>query len=330
MIFDKEHYMNIKDTNTLSKAIEDVAPFCVGWSLTDKADDLVCFTQARRRVLMYKEFEIPKRTGGTRRITAPVGKLKDIQKCIAIILSPYYLVPDCVHGFVEGRSVATNASKHIERNYVLNIDLKDFFPTITYTRVMKALMELGFNEEVSDTIARLCTIPLWDESSQMLRNALPQGSPASPLLSNIVCSSLDQRLMALAKRFGLTYSRYADDITFSSNHSVYAKDSAFLQELEDIVKSSGFKINEKKTRLQKKGSRQEVTGLIVGEKINTYRQFTKNLRAAVFHADTNGCTPHEFKNIMGRVSYLAMVKGPDDPIVKRLRAIMSKVEVLTA
>lgn len=330
MIFDKEHYMNIKDTNTLSKAIEDVAPFCVGWSLTDKADDLVCFTQARRRVLMYKEFEIPKRTGGTRRITAPVGKLKDIQNCIAIILSPYYLVPDCVHGFVEGRSVATNASKHIERNYVLNIDLKDFFPTITYTRVMKALMELGFNEEVSDTIARLCTIPLWDESSQMLRNALPQGSPASPLLSNIVCSSLDQRLMALAKRFGLTYSRYADDITFSSNHSVYAKDSAFLQELEDIVKSSGFKINEKKTRLQKKGSRQEVTGLIVGEKINTYRQFTKNLRAAVFHADTNGCTPHEFKNIMGRVSYLAMVKGPDDPIVKRLRAIMSKVEVLTA
>ena len=330
MIFDKEHYMNIKDTNTLSKAIEDVAPFCVGWSLTDKADDLVCFTQARRRVLMYKEFEIPKRTGGTRRITAPVGKLKDIQKCIAIILSPYYLVPDCVHGFVEGRSVATNASKHIERNYVLNIDLKDFFPTITYTRVMKALMELGFNEEVSDTIARLCTIPLWDESSQMLRNALPQGSPASPLLSNIVCSSLDQRLMALAKRFGLTYSRYADDITFSSNHSVYAKDSAFLQELEDIVKSSGFKINEKKTRLQKKGSRQEVTGLIVGEKINTYRQFTKNLRAAVFHADTNGCTPHEFKNIMGRVSYLAMVKGPDDPIVKRFRAIMSKVEVLTA
>ena len=319
--------MNIKDTNTLSKAIEDVAPLCVGWTLTDKVDDLVCFTQARRRVLMYKEFEIPKRTGGTRRITAPVGKLKDIQKCIAIILSPYYLAPDCVHGFVEGRSVATNASKHIERNYVLNIDLKDFFPTITYTRVMKALMELGFNEEVSDTIARLCTIPSWDKSSQMLRNALPQGSPASPLLSNIVCTSLDQRLMALAKRFGLTYSRYADDITFSSNHSVYAKDSAFLQELEDIVNSSGFKINEKKTRLQKKGSRQEVTGLIVGKKINTYRQFTKNLRAAVFHAETNGCTPGELNNIMGRISYLAMVKGPDDPIVKRFRAIMSKVEV---
>ena len=327
MIFDKEHFMDIKDINTLSKAIEDVAPFCAGWSLTDKVEDLSSLAHARRRMLMYKEFDIPKRTGGTRRITAPIGKLKDIQKCISVVLAPYYLVPDCVHGFAEGRSVASNAIKHTSKNYVLNIDLKDFFPTITYTRVSKSLRELGFNEDVSDTIARLCTIPIWDEQSQMLRNALPQGSPASPLLSNIVCSTLDQRLSVLAKRYGLTYSRYADDITFSSNHSVYAKDGEFFKEFEDIVRSSGFKINEKKTRLQKRGSRQEVTGIIVGEKINTYRQFTKNLRAAVFHAETNGCTPREFNNIMGRVSYMAMVKGPDTPIVKRFRAIMSKVEI---
>ena len=116
-------------------------------------------------------------------------------------------------------------------------------------------------------------------------------------------------------------------MTFSSNHSVYAKDGAFFQELENIVSSSGFRVNEKKTRVQKKGSRQEVTGLIVGEKVNTYRQFSKNLRAAVFHAETNGCTPKELNNIMGRVSYMAMVKGPDDPVVKRFRAVMSKVEV---
>ena len=232
-----------------------------------------------------------------------------------------------MQGFTEGRSVATNACKHTSKNYVLNIDLKDFFPTITYTRVVKSLKELGFNDEVSDIIARLCTIPMWDEQIQMLRNSLPQGSPASPLLSNIVCSTLDKRLTDLARRYGLTYTRYADDMTFSSDHSVYAKDSIFLKELENIVESSGFKINEKKTRLQKKGSRQEVTGLIVGEKVNTYRQFIKNLRAAVFHAETNGCTPHEFNNIVGRVSYLAMVKGPDDRIVRRFRAIMSKVEI---
>ena len=319
--------MEIKDSHTLSKAIEEIAPFCVGWALTDKVGDIRRMAQARFRSLMYKEFDIPKRSGGTRRITAPTGKLKDIQRCISAIVAPYYRTPECVHGFAEGRSVATNARNHTGRNYVLNIDLKDFFPTITYTRVMKSLQELGFNEEVSDIISRLCTIPMWDERKEMWRNALPQGSPSSPLLSNIVCSSLDQRLSALAKRYGVTYSRYADDMTFSSDHSVYARDGLFFKELEDIVRSSGFKINEKKTRLQKKGSRQEVTGLIVGEKVNTYRQFTKNLRAAVFHAETNGCTPHEFNNIMGRVSYMAMVKGTDAPVVKRFRAIMSKVYI---
>ena len=320
--------MDIKDVNTLTRAIEQIAPFCVDWTLSDRADDLIRMAEARRRQLMYKEFEIPKRSGGTRRITAPTGRLKDIQKCISVILAPYYQVPECVHGFTEGKSVASNASMHTAKNYVLNIDLKDFFPTITYTRVVKSLKGLGFNDEVSDIIARLCTIPMWDEQSQMLRNSLPQGSPASPLLSNIVCSTLDRRLTDLARRHRVTYTRYADDMTFSSNHSVYAKDSSFLQELEDIVRSCGFKINEKKTRLQKKGSRQEVTGLIVCEKVNTYRQFTKNLRAAVFHAETNGCTPYDFNNIMGRISYLAMVKGPDNPNVKRFRAIMSKIDIL--
>lgn len=319
--------MDIKNVNTLAKAIEEIAPFCVGWALSDRADDLKRMAEARHRQCMYKEFEIPKRSGGTRRITAPTGKLKDIQKCLSVIIAPYYLVPDCVQGFTEGRSVSTNACKHTSKNYVFNIDLKDFFPTITYTRVMKSLLELGFNEEVSDIISRLCTIPMWDEQKQMFRNALPQGSPASPLLSNIVCTSLDKRLSALAQRHGVTYSRYADDITFSSNHSVYSKNGQFFKELEDIVRALGFKINEKKTRLQKKGSRQEVTGLIVGEKVNTYRQFTKNLRAAVFHAETNGCTPHDFNNIMGRVSYLAMVKGPDDPLVKKFRARISKVYI---
>lgn len=319
--------MGIKDIHTLAKSIEDIAPFCVGWALTDRVGDLSRLAEARRRQLMYKEFEIPKRSGGTRRITAPVGKLKDIQKCISAILSPYYQVPECVHGFTEGKSVATNAIQHIGKNYVLNIDLKDFFPAITYTRVHKELQELGFNEEVSDIISRICTIPMWDEERQMWRNSLPQGSPASPLLSNIVCRSLDQRMTALSKRYGLDYSRYADDITFSSNHSVYAQEGEFMRDLERIVTSSGFTINDKKTRLQKKGARQEVTGLIVGEKINTYRQFRKNLRASVFHAETNGCTYHEFNNIMGRISYLVMVKGADDSMVKRLRAIMSKVDI---
>ena len=139
--------MDIKDIHTLTEAIESVAPIYAGWALTDRVGDLKRFAEARRRKLMYREFEIPKRSGGVRKITAPTGKLKDIQNCLSVILAPYYQEPDCAHGFTSGRSVATNAQSHIGRNYILNIDLKDFFPTITYTRVMRSLDEMGFNEE---------------------------------------------------------------------------------------------------------------------------------------------------------------------------------------
>ena len=319
--------MEIQDIHILTEAIKSVAPICAGWALTDRVGDLKLFAEARRRKFMYREFEIPKRSGGVRKITAPTGKLKDIQKCLTVILAPYYQEPDCAHGFTSGRSVATNAQSHIGRNYILNIDLKDFFPTITSTRVMRSLDEMGFNEEISDIIARICTIPIWDDHKQMWRNSLPQGSPASPLLSNIVCQSLDESMSNLAKRYGLTYTRYADDMTFSSNHSVYAQDGKFLEEVRSIVTSHGFQINDKKTRLQKKGSRQEVTGVIINDKINTYREYRKNLRAAVFHAETNGCTPKEYNNIMGRISYLSMVRGQDDSMSRKFAAIRSKVSI---
>jgi retron-type reverse transcriptase len=213
------------------------------------------------------------------------------------------------------------------KNYVLNIDLKDFFPSITATRVQKALQKHGLNPEVAHLISRLTTLPMAIEGSQTLRNALPQGSPCSPLLSNMVCANLDRKLMGLARRFRVDYTRYADDMTFSSNHHVYSARGEFLAELYRIVEECGFTINEKKTRLQKRGERQEVTGVVVNEKINSHRSFRKNLRAAVFSAELNGCSLHEFHSIMGRISYLSMLRGKDDAVVVRLKAIMSKVSV---
>lgn len=124
------------------------------------------------------------------------------------------------------------------------------------------------------------------------------------ILSNMVCVDLDRRLSGLAKRFGVDYTRYADDMTFSSNRHVYSADGDFIEELRRIVKKCGFVINEKKTRLQKRGSRQEVTGVLVNTKPNSHRSFSKNLRAAVFTAETNGCTHMEYMRIMGRISYL--------------------------
>ena len=319
--------MEINDSAALARAIEEIAPYCAGWALTDKVGDMCELASARRRILSYKEFDIPKKSGGRRRITAPVGKLKGVLKCLSQILAPYYSPLESTHGFAVGRSVASNASVHVDKNYVLNIDLKDFFPSISSASVKKALLDHGLNQEVSELISRLVTIPVAKEGSQMTIHALPQGSPCSPLISNMVCQNLDRRLEGLAKRFGVKYTRYADDITFSSNHHVYSTSGELLAELYRIVEECGFTINEKKTRLQKRGERQEVTGVVVNEKINSHRSFRKNLRAAVFSAELNGCSRSEFNSIMGRISYLSMLRGKDDAVVVRLKAIMSKVSV---
>ena len=184
--------MDIKDTNTLVSTIEAIAPYNVGWALTDRVGDINNLASARLRTLSYKEFDIPKKSGGTRRITAPIGKLKDVLKCLSVILAPYYEPSGCVHGFTIQRSVVSNASVHMGKNYVLNIDLKDFFPSITATRVQKALQKHDLNSEVAHLISRLTTLPMAIEDSRTLRNVLPQGSPCSPLLSNMVCEDLDR------------------------------------------------------------------------------------------------------------------------------------------
>ena len=319
--------MEIKDSDALVRAIEDIAPYCAGWALTDRVGNINHFASARHRILAYKEFEIPKKSGGVRRITAPTGKLKGILKCLSQILESYYEPHESAHGFIPGRSVASNADAHIGKDYVLNIDLKDFFPSISSSRISKILMHHGLSKEVAELVSRLATIPTIREGSDVSMHALPQGSPCSPILSNMVCADLDRRLSGLARQFRVDYSRYADDMTFSSNHHVYSADGNFFKQLRQIVKECGFDINEKKTRLQKRGSRQEVTGILVNTKRNSHRSFRKNLRAAVFSAELNGCSRLEFNSIIGRISYLSMLRGKDDAVVVRLKAIMSKVSV---
>lgn len=170
-------------------------------------------------------------------------------------------------------------------------------------------------------------LPLVRDGSEINMHSLPQGSLCSPILSNMVCIDIDRRLSGLARRFRVDYTRYADDMTFSSNRHVYSADGDFLEELRQIVNECGFVINEKKTRLQKRGSRQEVTGILVNNKRNSHRSFRKNLRAAVFSAETNGCSHADYIKIMGRISYLSMLRGKEDPCVRRMQAIMSKVTI---
>lgn len=178
------------------------------------------------------------------------------------------------------------------------------------------------------------------------RNVLPQGAPTSPIISNIVCQRLDFLLSAVAKRFGLNYSRYADDITFSSMHNVYQSDSVFINELHRIIKDQGFHIKESKTRLQKEGYRKEVTGLLVNDKVNVQKRYIKQLRMWLYYWETYGYEraqdyfiqqyvvdksnvlngkPDMINVIDGKLNYLKMVKGGDNELYLKLRERFNKL-----
>lgn len=295
----------------------------------------------------YRLFKIKKKSGGYRQITAPRKQtFMMMLSAVNEILKSKYIPSKYAMGFMEGRSVVTNASIHKGQNYVFNIDLKDFFPSIHQARVWKRLQvkPFSFKQPIANLIAGLCAMKEVredEEGKAYTVYVLPQGAPTSPIITNMICDRLDILLGAVAKRFGLNYSRYADDITFSSMHNVYQEDSEFRKELARIIKNQGFTINEAKTRLQKKGARQEVTGIIVSDKLNVTQKYVRDIRNILYIWDRYGYSvayskffpkykeekghvkkgnPDLMNVIEGKLLYLKMVKGEEDSVYQRLYA----------
>lgn len=293
----------------------------------------------------YRKFKIKKKSGGFRQITAPRNQsFKMLLQAVNELFKALYTPSQYAMGFAEHRSVATNAAIHKGQNYVFNIDLKDFFPSIDQARVWKRLQLAPFNFPVTiaSTLAGLCAMRerRKDENGKSIyKYVLPQGAPTSPIITNMICDTLDRRLAGLAKRFGLRYSRYADDITFSSMHHVYAQDGSFRKELYRIIQQQGFTINDSKTRLQKRGSRQEVTGIIVSDKLNVTKKYVREIRSLLYIWERYGYSVavsrflprykaekghvkkgnSELRNVLdGKLMYLKMVKGEEDSIFQRL------------
>lgn len=288
---------------------------------------------------LYSTSEIQKKSGGKRIIHAPVSTdFKDLLSCIDFLIRQIYNPHPRAFGFIEEKSIVDNARLHLNKNYVYNIDLKDFFHSFDLNRVKLSLSNKPFHlkdelEPLAYLIASLVTCNLNG------RRVLPQGSPVSPVLTNHICWRLDHRLSGLAKRYGLVYSRYADDITFSSNHNVYFGE--FIDELKRIIQLEGLDINPKKTRLQKRGSKQEVTGITVNEGLNVSKRYIKQLRMYLYYCERYGIekaeniyhrdykevrkegelfiNPGKLENILkGKLNYLSMVKGKDDPVYIKL------------
>lgn len=392
--------------------------------------------------MRYHQFEIKKKDGNKRVINAPIKELKLIQQCLNLVLQCVFTPHSAATGFVNGKSIVDNAKVHANRQYVYNIDLKDFFPSIDQARVWKCLQLQPFNlgvksqrlspirldeidllskavfndmsniypgekdknihdwslllknylEDISNsdhyaalkrlkvsfakiahsqnkltiveniskwwnhmpisrvhiasTIAYLACTEMEVERlvggkwGRVKRNVLPQGSPVSPVLTNIVCQRLDFLLTGVAKRFGLKYTRYADDITFSSNKNVFQDNGEFINELRRILGEQHFHIKETKTRLQQTYYRQEVTGLVVNKGVNVAQAYIKQLRMWLYYWERYGYNrayafflpeyfakrlkpvkgnPNMANVIAGKLDYLKMVKGADNPMFMKLQ-----------
>lgn len=237
----------------------------------------------------YFSFSIPKASGGKRRIKAPNKQLKNLQRKLNYVLQSVYEPKAATHGFVPGRSTVTNARAHAGAELVLNLDLENFFPSINFGRVRGMLMSVPYElpAEVATVVAQTCS----------QEDDLPQGAPTSPTVANMICAKLDSELTYLAKDCRAIYTRYADDITFSTTRrqmsdelvkKAQEKTASPMEvelgnELTDIIRDNGFSVNQDKVRLQRSNMRQEVTGLVVNEFVNVPRELVRQVRA-MLHA----------------------------------------------
>lgn len=320
---DTPHEINLESPDNLCAEIMMRFPLeCSKFQEMLGTDGILMFRRPWIRARSYQSFEIPKKSGGTRHILAPKGNLKYIQKTISTLLCELWAPAEEVHGFAPGRSVTTGAKPHVRAHYVFNTDLKDFFPSIKAPHIYGALThEMDMNPVTAWVISELCTFPAANGDV-----FLPQGSPTSPILSNIVCARMDRRLKGLADCFGLTYTRYADDITFSGPYNAFREGDSFRFCLERAIQEEGFSLNTAKTRLQKKGSRQEVTGLTVCEKVNVPRRWLKGLRAQIHRMEVDGCTPQELAAVRGKIAWLRQVRDGFVPCSIKLESRLSAIE----
>lgn len=284
---------------------------------------------------LYTRFSIRKRSGGERVISAPRWPTANMQNRIRELLEEVYRPSNRVMGFVKGRGIRRNASFHLGKRLILNIDLQDYFPSINFGRIRGRLMAKPYNltNEVATIIAKICTVD----------GVLPVGACTSPILANMVTSALDGALSSYAKQRGCIYTRYADDITFSTNRSVFPNsivrrthDVAGVEaapELNELILLHGFQINSQKTRLMTKHMRQEVCGVTCNERLNIRRPFYREVRATLNAWRKHGRQMAELiwndrfnwraassleRSLRGRIEHIIHIRGKNDRVTKSL------------
>lgn len=274
----------------------------------------LAFSRKNSKISHYKRFKVAKKSGGYRLISAPMPKLKRAQHFILEHILNKVSVHANAHGCVLGKSILSNATPHVKKAVVINQDLKNFFPSITYKRIKGVFKSLGYSEHVAVIFALLCSEPKILDVSLLGENYfaqsgdrfLPQGSPCSPAITNVLCKKMDYRLEGLAKKYGFIYSRYVDDITFSGDQEQLSQITSVLKYSKKIVSGENFTLHPDKLRVMKRNQRQEVTGVVVNEKPNITKKSLKRFRALLFQIEKDGI---QGKTWNGGLNVLAEIDG---------------------
>lgn len=283
---------------------------------------------------------VAKRSGGWRLIEIPKPQLRLMQQKILRQILDLVPAHPAAHGFRRGHSCVTHAALHAGKRVVVRMDLKDFFPSIPASRIHALFVKLGYRPQVAGTLARLCVnrtpagafidraIP-WAERKPLRSPHLPQGSPCSPALANACAFRLDVRLHALAESMGAVYSRYADDLVFSGDAALERAMDRFHVQVAAIALEEGFRVNSRKTRMMRAGTRQEVTGIVVNRHPNVARKEFDNLKATLTNCIRHGPASQNREGranfqayLGGRVAYVTMVNQVRG---QRLKDLMNKI-----
>jgi RNA-directed DNA polymerase len=293
----------------------------------------------------YRHFEIVKRTGGTREIAAPLRPLKELQRRLAAHLEDWYSPSNHVTGYVRGRGPKPNAEPHRRQEWVLRVDLADFFPSIHLGRIRGMFMAkpFSFGRDAATVLAQLCCY----------RRALPQGAPTSPVISNIICRAVDREIAKLAASERCYFTRYADDLTFSTDRTIFPTSLAYVEgiktfigpNLKQIISDATFSVNEEKTRLVRRWQRQRVTGFVINERLNVPHEYVREIKTLLYIWKRYGLIDAEASfaraggsvnrpvdridfraSIRSRIQRVGDTKGWTDPVYQQLVDLLTPLD----
>ena len=265
----------------------------------------------------YRTYRIPKKSGGERIINEPLPSLKEIQHWILEEILNKYSVSRYAKAYIRKRSIKDNARFHVNQKIVLTIDVKDFFPSLHIKKVNAFFLKIGYSSPVAAILSNLCC----------LNGGLPQGAPTSPALSNILMLNIDKRISSFTKKQDIHYTRYADDMTFSGDF----EPGMVIKFVRNVLKSMDLLINYKKLRTRRPGQRQEVTGVVVNEKIQAPKELRKKLRQSVYYIEKYGLSSHLEKtenlkanhiyHLLGIANFILFLNPDDQEVINHIATL---------